>query len=188
MFAAHLVAEPTVDGDEFAVIIAKDYSDYYASISGCIDVTISVFDMAYMDELTAAVDYLGTELLASLSTYVNSYQKDQIQADRYYYPYNVDLIGFAKNLVNDSSIDDWGIKDAAQKVANAAEKGVLVAYNSIVNVGSTGLAIYFPSTHDGMHSLKEEYKTIPFAVETSWYKFCVAFSDFNGRTWAKKTG
>jgi hypothetical protein len=188
MFAADLVDEPTVDGEEFAKIIAKDYSDYYASISGCIDVTISVFDMAYMDELTAAVDYLGTELLASLSTYVNSYQKDQIQADRYYYPYNVDLIGFAKNLVADSSIDDPGIKDAAQKVVIAAEKGVLVAYNSIVNVGSTGLAIYFPSTHDGMHSLKEEYKTIPFAVETSWYKFCEAFSDFNGRTWAKKTG
>ncbi len=34
-----------------------------------------------------------------------------------------------------------------------------------------------------MHSIKEEYATIPFAVETSWYDFCLAFSDFTGRTW-----
>jgi hypothetical protein len=183
MFAADLIADPTVDGEGFAVIIAKDYSEYYASMSGFVDVTISVFDMAYMDELTAAVDYLGSELLASLSTYVNSYQSDQIQADRYYYPYNVDLIGFAQNLIADTSIKDAGIRDAAQKVVIAADDCIVAAYNSIVNVGSTGLAIYFPSTQDGMHSIKEEYATIPFAFETSWYDFCLAFSDFTGRTW-----
>jgi len=183
MLAADLVADPTVDGEAFAVIIAKDYAAYYASMSGFVDVTISVFDMAYMDELTAAVDYLGSELLASLSTYVNSYQSDQIQADRYYYPYNVDLIGFAQNLIADTSIKDTGIRDAAQEVVIAADDCIVAAYNSIVNVGSTGLAIYFPSTQDGMHSIKEEYATIPFAVETSWYDFCLAFSDFTGRTW-----
>ena len=183
MFAADLIADPTVDGEAFAVIIAKDYAAYYASMSGFVDVTISVFDMAYMDELTAAVDYLGSELLASLSTYVNAYQSDQIQADRYYYPYNVDLIGFAQNLIADTSIKDAGIRDAAQKVVIAADDCIVAAYNSIVNVGSTGLAIYFPSTQDGMHSIKEEYATIPFAVETSWYDFCLAFSDFTGRTW-----
>jgi hypothetical protein len=183
MFAADLIADPTVDGEALAVIIAKDYSAYYASMSGFVDVTISVFDMAYMDELTAAVDYLGSELLASLSTYVNAYQSDQIQADRYYYPYNVDLIGFAQNLIADTSIKDTGIRDAAQEVVIAADNCIVAAYNSIVNVGSTGLAIYFPSTQDGMHSIKEEYATIPFAVETSWYDFCLAFSDFTGRTW-----
>jgi len=183
MLAADLVADPTVDGEAFAVIIAKDYAAYYASMSGFVDVTISVFDMAYMDELTAAVDYLGSELLASLSTYVNAYQSDQIQADRYYYPYNVDLIGFAQNLIADTSIKDTGIRDAAQEVVIAADDCIVAAYNSIVNVGSTGLAIYFPSTQDGMHSIKEEYATIPFAVETSWYDFCMAFSDFTGRTW-----
>jgi len=183
MLAADLVADPTVDGEAFAVIIAKDYAAYYASMSGFVDVTISVFDMAYMDELTAAVDYLGSELLASLSTYVNAYQSDQIQADRYYYPYNVDLIGFAQNLIADTSIKDAGIRDAAQEVVIAADDCIVAAYNSIVNVGSTGLAIYFPSTQDGMHSIKEEYATIPFAVETSWYDFCMAFSDFTGRTW-----
>ena len=183
MLAADLVADPTVDGEAFAVIIAKDYAAYYASMSGFVDVTISVFDMAYMDELTAAVDYLGSELLASLSTYVNAYQSDQIQADRYYYPYNVDLIGFAQNLIADTSIKDTGIRDAAQEVVIAADDCIVAAYNSIVNVGSTGLAIYFPSTQDGMHSIKEEYATIPFAVETSWYDFCLAFSDFTGRTW-----
>jgi len=183
MLAADLVADPTVDGEAFAVIIAKDYAAYYASMSGFVDVTISVFDMAYMDELTAAVDYLGSELLASLSTYVNAYQSDQIQADRYYYPYNVDLIGFAQNLIADTSIKDAGIRDAAQEVVIAADDCIVAAYNSIVNVGSTGLAIYFPSTQDGMHSIKEEYATIPFAVETSWYDFCLAFSDFTGRTW-----
>jgi len=181
--AAALVAEPTMDARAFAVCVAEEYADFYTSMSGFVDWTISVFDMTYMDDLKAAVDYFGAELLGSLSTYVNAYQAAYIQADRYYYPYNVDLIGFANNLIADPTIKDTGIRDAAQEVVMATDDCMFAVFNGQHNVDSTGLAIYLPSTHDGMKSIKDEYATIPFATETSWYDFCVAFSDFNGRTW-----
>jgi len=179
--AEDLTGEPTMDAEEFAVMIAEDYGEYYSSISGYVDVTMSVMDMAYMDELTAAVDYLGAELLESLSTYMNVYQAAMIQADRYYYPYNVDLKGFAQNLVSSAIIKDDGIKEAANDVVMAVNDAVIIAVNSIHNVDSTGIAIYFPSTNDGMHSIKVDYVDVPFATETSWYDFCYAFSNWEGR-------
>jgi hypothetical protein len=184
LIAEDITADPTMDGAEFAIMIAEDYGEYYSSISGYVDVTMSAFDMAYMDEVTAAVDYLGAELLASLNTYMSVYEKDMIQADRYYYPYNIDLKGFAANLVADPLIEDQGIKDAANDVVMAVNDAVILAVNSIHNVDSTGLAIYFPSTNDGMHSIKDTYIGVPFATETSWYDFCYAFSNWEGRTWA----
>jgi hypothetical protein len=178
-----LAADPTMDAKEYATVVAKEYADFYGGMTGFVDWTISVFDTTYMDGLTAAVDFLGKELLASLSTYVNAYQSAYIQADQYYYPYNVDLIGFAQNLIGDATIQDEGIKEAAQEVILATDACVFAVFNGQHNVDSTGLAIYMPSCHDGMKSLKPEYIEVPFATETSWYDFCEAFSDFNGRTW-----
>lgn len=182
--AEDLTADPSMDGRELVTMIAENYGEYYSSISGYVDVTMSAMDMAYMDELTAAVDYLGTELLASLNSYMSVYQQDMIQADRYYYPYNVDLKGFAQNLVAEPLIKDLGIKEAAADVVEAVNGAVIIAVNSIHNVDSTGIAIYFPSTDDGMHSIKDTYYGIPFAMETSWYDFCFAFSNWEGRTWS----
>lgn len=182
--AEDLTGAPEMDAEEFVVMIAEDYGEYYSSISGYVDVTMSAMDMAYMDELTAAVDYLGKELLASLNSYMNVYQNDMIQADRYYYPYNVDLKGFAQNLVADPLIKDQGIKEAANDVVMAVNDAVVIAVNSIHNVDSTGIAIYFPSTNEGMHYIKPTYEGIPFAMETSWYDFCYAFSNWEGRVWS----
>lgn len=182
--ANHLVANPSVDGKGLSCMIVEDYAAYYASISGYVDVTISAFDMACMDELKDAVDYLGAELLLGLRAYMNQIQRDLIQAQEYYYPYNVDLKGFAMNLQADASIDDDGIKDAAKLVELAVEEGVFACENGLHNYKSYGIAIYAPSTNDGMHSIKDTYIDVPFAVETSWYDFVCAFSDFHGRLWA----
>jgi len=178
-----LAADPTMDAKEYAVVVAKEYADFYGGTTDFVYWTISVFDTTYMDGLTAAVDYLGKELLTSLNTYVNAYQRAYIQADSYWYQYNVDLIGFAQNLIGDATIKDHGIRDAAEDVIIATEACVFAVFNGQHNVDSTGLAIYMPSCHDGMKSLKPEYIDVPFATETSWYDFCEAFSDFNGRTW-----
>jgi hypothetical protein len=181
--AAHLEAAHEVDAQGFAAMICEDYAQFYASLTGFVDWTISAFHTENMAALTDAVEYFGSELLGSLSLYINAYQRDQIQADRYYYPYNVDLMGFANNILADSSIKDEGVKDAARQVAMAVDACVESVFNGMHNVDSTGLAIYFPSTHGGMHDMKEEYAEIPFAIDTGWYVFCEAFSDFNGRTW-----
>jgi hypothetical protein len=182
--AEHLVAEPSVDGRELACMIVEDYASYYASISGYVDVTISAFDMACMDQLKDAVDYLGTELLMDLRVYMNSIQRDLIKAQEYYYPYNIALKGFAMNLQADQTIVDDGIKDAAEQVEAAVDAGVIACVNGLHNYKSYGLAIYAPTTNDGMHSIKDTYVEVPFAVETSWYDFVDEFSNFYGRVWA----
>jgi len=183
LFSAALNAEPTMDGREFSTCLVEKYAEFYSSISGYIDWTMSAFDMAYMDEVTAAVDYLGTELLDGILDYMQAYQRDYIMSDRYYYPYNTDLIGFAQNLIADPVIEDEGIKDAARQVVAAVTPAIVAVANGIHNVDSTGMAIYLPSTNDGMKSIKESYVDIPFALDTSWYSFCDAFSNWYGRTW-----
>jgi hypothetical protein len=167
-------------------VIVEDYAAYYSSMTGFYDWTISAFDMTYMNQVTEAVDALGTSLLNGLDDYMNSIQKDLISAQKYYYPYNVDLKGFAMNLYNDKSIADQDIKDAAQAVVEAVEVGVSAYLNGLHNDESYGLAIYVPSTNDGMHSIKDSYAEVPFAAETSWLDFTVAFSSWDGHTWGLK--
>jgi hypothetical protein len=184
MIAEDLLAGSDMDGKEFAVSIAENYAEFYSGLTGFYDWTISVCNTEHMGELKDAVDYFGTELLEGIRLYMNFYQQDQIMADRYYYPYNVDLIGFADNIHADARIDDTGIKDAAREVSIAADACVDACFNGRHDVESTGLAIYLPSTNDGMHSMKTAYAEIPFAIETSWYDFTAAYSSFFGRTWA----
>ncbi len=183
LFSAELNLKPKMNPERFSVCLVETYAEFYSSIEGYTDWTMSAFDMAYMDEVTAAVDQLGKELLRGLRDYMQAYQMDYIMADRYYYPYNTDLMGFAQNLIDDPAIDDAGIKAAASDVIAAVTPAIVISINSLHNVDSTGLAIYLPSTNDGMKSLKESYVDVPFATDTSWYAFCEAFSDWEGRQW-----
>ena len=180
--AQALVDEPTMDGMGLSEVIVIEYAAFYEELN-IKDVTISAFDMAYMDELTAAVDYLGAELLDGLFTYMNNIQRDAILAQEYYYPYNIDLMGFADNLLGDAVIDDDGIKEAAALVRDAVDDGIFACINGDHNYKSSGIAIYLPTTNEGMHHIKDDYIDVPFATETSWYDFVEAFSHFYGRTW-----
>jgi hypothetical protein len=182
VIADALVDDPDMDGRALSVEIAEDYAAFYAELN-VKDVTISAFDMAYMDEVKAAVDYLGTELLADLRTYMNNIQRDAILAQKYYYPYNIDLKGFADNLFGDAVIDDEGIKEAAAMVSQAVDDGIFACINGDHNYKSSGMSIYLPTTNEGMHHIKDTYIDVPFAIETSWYDFALAFSNFFGRTW-----
>ncbi len=181
--ATHLVETPTMDGRALSSVIVQDYATYYSSTSGYVDWTISAFDMTYMGAMKDAVADLGEALHAGLQVYMNAIQRDLIQAQEYYYPYNVDLKGFAMNLQADPIIADEGIKMAAEAVQAAVEAGVSDFENGIHNYKSYGMAIYAPSTNDGMHSIKDTYIDVPFAVDTGWYDFVLDFSSFYGRNW-----
>ena len=179
--ARDLVGDADMDGRELSEVIAVDYAAFYQEL-GYKDVTISAFDMAYMDDLTEAVDALGAELLDWLVVYMNCIQRDLILAQEYYYPYNVDLKGFADNLFGDQSIEEKSIKKAAAVVSQVVSDGVFACINGDHNYKSSGMAIYAPSTNDGMHSIKDDYVNVPFATETSWYDFVNAFSNWEGRS------
>jgi len=113
MIATDLNKDPTIGPLECVELMAKDYADYYTFNNGYPDWTISTFDMAYMDDMTDAVEYLASEMLDSLSYYFNAYNNARVQSDEYYYFYNVDLWMFANNLLMDPVIEDEGIRAAA---------------------------------------------------------------------------
>ena len=184
--AEDLVADPTMDGVGLCEVIVENYGVYYTEEPGWVDWTMSAFDMEYMDDIFEAVDDLGIELLASLREYMNDIQQDVLTAQKYYYPYNVDLKDFAMNLFTDDDIDNPALKAAAEDVMEAVDGGVFAMVNSKLNLDSTGLAIYIPSSNDGMHHIKETYSDIPFGLDTSWYDFAVAFSNWEGKTWGKE--
>jgi len=181
--AEGLVAEATMDGAGLCELIVEQYGIYYTVTPGFVDWTISAFDMEYMDDVFEAVDDLGSELIVSLRQYMNLIQQDLLSAQKYYYPYNVDLKGFAMNLLEDDMIVNDDLKAAAEAVIAAVEGGIFAMVNSDYNDESYGLAIYAPSTNDGMHHIKETYEDIPFGQDTSWYEFAYLFSNWEGRTW-----
>ncbi|HIH01832.1 TPA: hypothetical protein HA259_07170 [Thermoplasmata archaeon] len=132
-----------------------------------------------------SVDDLGEELIASLRDYMNEVQQDVVSAQKYYYPYNVDLKGFAMNLMANDDIDNPALKAAAEDVAQAVEGGIFAMVNSKLNQDSHGLAIYIPTTNDGMHHIKDTYEEIPFGQDTSWYDFVLALSNWTGKNWGQ---
>ncbi len=183
--AEDLVAEPTMDGMGLCSAIVEDYAELYTDVMvGYNDWTISAFDMAYMDELTDAVDDLGTQLLDGLRVYMSTIQKSLILAQEYYYPYNIDLKGFAMNLQADPVMEHEGIIQAAAVVEEIVGASVFAMINSDHNDASYGLAIYAPTTNEGMHSIKDTYIEVPFATETSWYEFTYTFSNWYGKAWS----
>lgn len=181
--AGDIVNNALMGPKEFCTVIVEDYALYYTGMGGYTTWTMSAFDMAYMDEVTEAVDRLGAELLDDLRIYMQYYQMDAYRTQKYYYPYNVDLEGFALNLIADKQINDGGIDAAAKEVVQAVEDGIFISMNGPNSDGSYGMAIYIPSTNEGMHYIKDNYDDVPFATETSWYSFVYAFSNFFGRTW-----
>ncbi|UCE45093.1 MAG: hypothetical protein JSU93_06825 [Methanobacteriota archaeon] len=184
--AEDITADPDMSAVELCEAIVVDYGIYYTEEPGWVDWTLSAFDMKYMDDVFRAVDDLGIELIASMQDYMNAIQKDVISAQKYYYPYNIDLKGFAMNLLADDAIDNPDLKDAAAEVIEAVEGGVFAMVNSKLNQDSYGLAIYIPTTNDGMHHIKETYLDIPFGQDTSWYDFAVAISNWDGKTWGQE--
>lgn len=183
--AEELVAEPEMDGFGLCEVIVEEYGIYYTETAGWVDWTMSAFDMLYMDEVFTSVDALGEELIVSLRDSMNYIQQDVISAQKYYYPYNVDLKDFAMNLIADDDIDNPALKAAAQEVVEAVEDGIFAMVNSKLNQDSYGLAIYIPTTNDGMHHIKDTYEEIPFGQDTSWYDFVLAFSNWTGHGWGQ---
>ena len=175
MLAADIVAAPGMDAKGMSVTMVENFAEYYNSITWANDWTISAFDMSSMDSLTAGVTHLASASLNALSTYRSQFKNDLAGTDNYYYPYFHDLKGYAMNLVSDKAILDKSVKDAASEVVSALEDGIVIAMNSKHNIDSYGMSIYFPGAKNSYLGLKSGYADVPFAVDTGWLAFLMAF-------------
>jgi hypothetical protein len=156
--------------------MVTDFAAYYNSITWANDWTISAFDMDYMDDLTTAVTDLAYSSLNALSKYKSQFKNDLSNTLNYYYPYFVDLKGYAMNVAGDKAIQDEAVKAAAQDVVAAIDGGIVLTINSKHNDDSHGMSIYFPNYRSSYLGLKDAYSTVPFAIDTDWLLFLHAFA------------
>ncbi len=175
MLASDIVATPGMDAKGMAVTMVENFAEYYDSITWANDWTISAFDMASMDSLTTGVTHLATASLNTLSQYRSQFKNDLSGTDNYYYPYFHDLKGYVMNVASDKAILDKSVKAAASEVVTALDDGIIVAMNSKHNIDSYGMSIYFPGAKSSYLGLKSEYAEVPFAVDTGWLAFLMAF-------------
>ena len=169
--AGHLVADPAMGAEALSKVIVADFAVYYNSITWANDWTISAFDMAYMDDLTTAVSDLATTSMNALWAYKSQLKNDLSGTLNYYYPYFVDLKGYAMNVASDKAILDGALKAAAQDVVDAIDDGIVSMLNSKHNIDSYGISIYFPNYRSSYLGLKAAYSDVPFAVDTDWLLF-----------------
>ncbi len=176
VIATHLVADPGMGAPALAKTIVTDFAAYYNSITWANDWTISAFDMAYMDDLAQAVTDLAYSSTNALATYKSQFKNDLSNTLNYYYPYFVDLKGYAMNVASDKAIHDQAVKAAAQDVVDAIDGGVILTINSKHNLDSHGISIYFPNYRSSYLGLKDAYSDVPFAVDSGWLLFLHAFA------------
>lgn len=174
--ASDLVAAPDMDALTFSKVIVNDFAEYYDSFTWANDWTISAFNMDYMGQLTTAVSDLAVSSLNALGAYKSQFKNDLSTVLNYYYPYYVDLKGYAMNVVADKGILDGAVKAAAGEVVKAVDTGIVLSINSKHNLDSHGLSIYFPSYKSSYLGLKPAYENVPFAVDSGWLLFLQAFA------------
>jgi hypothetical protein len=175
MLAGDIVAMPSMDAKGMAVTMVENFAEYYNSITWANDWTISAFDMSSMDALTAGITHLASTSLDALTMYRSQFKNDLAGTDNYYYPYFHDLKGYAMNVASDKAILDKAVKSAATEVVNALDDGIVLAMNSKHNINSYGMSIYFPGAKSSYLGLKSGYADVPFAVDTGWLAFLMAF-------------
>lgn len=171
--AGALNAAPLMTARELVLMMTDEYAQYYTSL-GYSGVTISVWDMSYMDQLKSAVSVFASEQLSVFSTYYRSYKSARLSTED---PNNAaDIVGYASNVY--SAVSDTGIRLAAAEVVSVVEQGIIFEWHSPDVTDENGLGIYFPtgmSKNLWLSYYKPKYSTIPFATETGWINFINAY-------------
>lgn len=176
LIAEDMVSKPTMTALECANVMAEDFAWFYNSITWANDWTISVFDMSYMDDMTTAITDLAAASMDSLSMYKTAMKNARSNAQTFYYPYFIDLKGYAMNLVADGSIPAGELKIAAADVVQIIDNGIVSCLNSKHNNDAYGMTIYLPGYKGSYLGYKTAYENVPFALDTDWISFVQAFA------------
>lgn len=180
-----LMSQPKMSGLELAKAVVAAYKDRYGDFH---NTTMSITDVDKVGAVAGSISYLG-DALAALAVH----QRLLIQGARSKWASfgaddgirtSIDLVSLAGDLSR--KIADPGTAQAARGVQTAVRQAILGHYASSVAVqktGSTGLAIYFPSTKsdftgDPYHTgyLKDNTDhPLDFVRDTHWPDFLASY-------------
>ena len=169
---SELVAKPSLEPEQLARVIVKEYLDSYADYED-VCVTQSICNLDESPSLVNAVDSLATTLISNLPD--PEVKKEIIlsrwQAQSYEGTDYVDLYDFCSLLAQNS--DHAEIKNACQTVINIIDGKNFVVESLYRGSGaqySYGLSIYFPLTQ-----ISALYQRLDFAQHTHWVEFLKQF-------------
>jgi len=166
-----LKASPTMDGATMSIMMAHEYTDYYISI-GYSGVTISVYNMNDVGNVSRVVKDFGSAQIATMGTYYKAYKSCRQATPA---PNNqADLVTYAQNVVANSDITDAAVKDAARSVVAAVDAAIMYEWHSEDVTGENGLGIWFPTksvTYYWGASYEAMYRALPFDVASNWADF-----------------
>lgn len=169
-----------IDGKALATLTVNSYKSEYQKKDPF--TTLSAFDLEHTTPLVESIDTVSVMLQTELSKNFSAIREARRAVSRYapqYDFHHIDLGKFLAELVTRTKDDN--LQKAAKRTQEIIKKGVVANYAGAErrqSYGSTGLAIYFPS------SLKE-YTADQYAeegYEKDNAHFPVAFVQDNGWT------
>jgi hypothetical protein len=169
--AQSLVGSPEMEAREFAEMMVQHYAVQFEDL-GWNGVTISVYDMAYVDDVAAAVKAFGDAQKATVGTYYMEYKTLRRLTPA---PNNAaDLVTYA-TLVRDSEvITDAAVKASAQAVMDAVGDAIILNWHSEDVVDENGLGIWFPTKsvkYYWSETYEALYRGLVFNGATGWADF-----------------
>lgn len=165
---ARLVAEPTMTGRNFALVIAEEFTVYYDAINWNL-CTVSVYDMSCVTTVSDAVGTFVSGMIETMSTTYNAYKACRLRADEV--GPAVDLIGFAQ-FVSDNEKVATTVRSAAAAVVSAVDSAIIYEWTSTDCRYLNGLGVWFPVTSETEKywtpELETMYRSMVFDVATHW--------------------
>ncbi len=171
-----VVDNPNIEGDELAINFCKSAQSYFYDFRSF---TLSVVDLAKMDELYNSINEAASEILVDLdknSNYEDYNGLAKKSLSSFYVAYYLDLGDFMKNI-GESSLPER-VKSKAKNVENALKDAVVYkAYandfdSEVFDYGkASGVTIY----HNGWYKIQKYdekyYKDVLDFASNKWYDY-----------------
>ena len=167
---AELQKDPSMTGEELAVVMAKSMIDKTCSAV--------VLDKDW-DTLVKAVDQLSSALLNGLPKYKDAYDLAYQHAQGTFDPANKDLYDTALELK--AHVPDRVIQEKCNAVIKATDQVVLYEWHKQKKYRNAhGIGIFWPKTSDD-YTDKDYYKSIAFSDLTHWDEFIDAYMNYKDK-------
>ncbi len=178
-----LVANPTMGAAELGTLFVDAYAKYYAEDLPSDGITLTTFDLAQVETVTAALANFSDVFMANSDalTPVLGDARNNAQAftadtpdDADYYA-TIDLIDLMQ-LTQQFSGDET-LNAAAQGVIDAAGQMIVHTYSSADRPGGNGVSIYYPTTEDNAYLGDNLSKYLPEIGDdfAFWQNFLAAY-------------